>query len=59
MMIPERVREYAKAHIDACDPWVHGGIGKTWTDGDGNTCIQYEDGCWWHYRETEDGLEWW
>lgn len=26
MMIPERVREYAKAHIDACDPWVHGGI---------------------------------
>lgn len=59
MEIPEKAKEYAKAHIDACDSWAHGGIGKAWTDDGGNTCIQYEDGCWWHYRETEEGLEWW
>lgn len=22
-------------------------------------CVKYEDGSWWHYRQTETGYEWW
>lgn len=49
----------AEEHMKACEDWNHGQIKGSWLDADGNLCIQYEDGCWWHYRETESGLQWW
>ena len=51
--------ECRQVHIAACEDWAHGEAVKAWLDDDGNLCAQYEDGSWWHYRETLDGLEWW
>lgn len=55
----ERAEEYAREHKKSYEGWTHGEVEKAWIDDDGNICVQYEDGCWCHYRETEAGLEWW
>ena len=55
----ERAEEYAREHKKACEGWTHGEVEKAWLDDDGNICVQYEDGCWWHYRETEESLVRW
>lgn len=49
-------QECYEAHRKACERWTHGEPTKVWLDPDGNVCIEYEDGQWWHY-----GLngEWW
>ena len=39
-------KRYAKAHIDACETWEHGGIDEVTTDAAGNVCVHYEDGIW-------------
>lgn len=53
-------KRYAERHKAALEYWYEGEIQKVWTDGDGNICIAYESGKWWHYRETGNGdIEWW
>lgn len=57
----ERAQEYAREHRKAFENWTHGDIEKAWPD-EGNEkilCIRYEDGQYWHYEETPDGLKWW
>lgn len=49
----------ALVHMAACEEWNHGPAADSWRDDDGNLCIQYADGSWWHYRAAEDGIEWW
>lgn len=55
----EQAEEYWHKHMAACEDWTHGTVEKAWIDDDGNTCVQYEDGSWWHYKETSEGLQWW
>lgn len=44
------------AHSSKCNIWQHGNIKECWFDEDGNVCVKYEDGAWWHYKC--DGTEW-
>lgn len=55
----EQAEEYRQEHIAACEDWAHGEVETAWLDDDGNTCVQYKDGSWWHYKETPEGLQWW
>ena len=54
--IKQKAYEYYKAHMQASEDWKKGDIEKMWLDAEGNICIQYEDGNWWHYNEKG---EWW
>ena len=44
--------EFFAMHKAAYDNWEHGDPVKTWWDMDGNICIEYEDGKWWHYNKV-------
>lgn len=46
---------YSKKHSEACENWTDGAPVKAWYDIDGNFCIEYESGRWWHYSNGE----WW
>jgi len=59
-MEEKAAERYAERHKATLEYWYEGEIQKVWTDGDGNICIAYESGKWWHYRETGNGdIEWW
>ena len=47
------------AHYRACEQWTHGEPTELWRDESGVLCVRYEDGKWWHYKQTETGIEWW
>lgn len=50
---------YAQQHRQAFENWREGEISEYWTDENGNVCIRYESGKWWHYRGTDGVVEWW
>lgn len=52
----QKAQEHYEAHKKAFEDWKEGGISKVWIDGQGNLCIEYESGNWWHYNEQG---EWW
>lgn len=43
-------------HKEAFEEWKEGEPVKVWFDFEGNLCIEYESGKWWHYNEKG---EWW
>lgn len=43
-------------HRQAFEDWKEGEIAKVWYDIDGNLCIEYQSGNWWHYNQHG---EWW
>lgn len=43
-------------HKQAFDDWREGEPVKAWFDSDGNICVEYQSGNWWHYNATG---EWW
>ena len=49
-----------KAHKQIFENWIEGKIDKCWADEEGNTCVSYESGNWWHYS-IKDGevTKWW
>lgn len=48
------------AHRAAHTQWTHGEPVEIWRDEYYFLCVRYEDGNWWHYRQTETGgFEWW
>lgn len=47
------------AHYSAHKRWTHGEPVEIWRDEYYFLCVRYEDGSWWHYRQTETGYEWW
>lgn len=49
-------RMYTQKHAAACEQWHEGEPTKVWHDDDGNLCVEYESGRWWHYNERG---EWW
>lgn len=55
----KRMEDYYCNHRQQCGEWKHGEPQRCWTDENETFCIKYEDGFWWHYKETDTGLEWW
>ena len=56
----KQAKMYYAFHRSLFDHWEHGEIAETWTDQEGNTCIRYESGSWWHYKTTKNGeVEFW
>lgn len=59
--LKERADQYAREHKEAFEDWPHGEVADAWLhEGKKDiVCVQYEDGSWWHYEETPEGLKWW
>lgn len=59
--LKERADQYAKEHRAAFENWEHGEVADVWLhEGkEAIVCIRYEDGQYWHYEETPEGLKWW
>ena len=55
-LMEQRATECYQSHKQTFKDWQEGGIAKIWIDGQGNLCIEYESGNWWHYNEQG---EWW
>lgn len=55
----EKVNIYFQMHGQQSGKWPHGKPIRWWRDENENLCIKYADGRWWHYKETNTGLEWW
>ena len=47
---------YFNNHKSAWEKWENGEPVKAWWDSDGNLCIEYASGKYWHYNEKG---EWW
>lgn len=56
--ITAKALAFAEKHVGACEDWSHGQAKGSWINEKGDICIQYEDGCWWYYRETDGCLVW-
>ena len=55
-----KARKFAEVHRMVWENPHHlGEVEKVWQDEDGNFCILYSCGEWYHYRMTKNGLEWW
>lgn len=52
----EQTEKCYQHHKESLQQWNEGEPVKTWFDGNGNICIEYESGKWWHYNEKG---EWW
>ncbi len=59
--LKERADQYAREHKEAFEDWPHGKVADARLhEGKKDiVCVQYEDGSWWHYEETPEGLKWW
>lgn len=55
----EMVKNYYEQHKSAFEYWSYGEPVRYWWDSNGILCIEYRSGNWWHYKVTENGLEWW
>ncbi|GEM_PF-876510 len=55
-MMKKLAVELSEVHKSAVEDWQNGEIEKTWFDHNGNLCIEYTSGNWWHYNEKG---EWW
>lgn len=51
--LTEQVRTAYEAHKSATDCWKEGNVKDFWIDDDGNLCIMYDSGKWWHYKDLE------
>ena len=49
----------ADTHSLSVEEWTEGEPVKGWQDVDGNICVEYASGAWWHYKWTPEGLQWW
>lgn len=48
-----------KAHMEAFEDWPYGAVERFFEDGDGNFCLRYQGGMYWHYKEEDGGIVWW
>lgn len=55
----KRVLEVYQEHKAMFDSWEYGEPVKAWTDSNGNLCIRYQSGKWFHYRKNNSMLEFW
>ena len=54
----QRAVHYYETHRAACEDWQDGAPSRALYSWDGSFVIEYESGRW-HYRDTDDGAEWW
>lgn len=40
-------------HMFFVKDWPYGKPTKAWFDNDGNICVEYESGKWWHYKNLD------
>ena len=50
-MMKKLAVELSEMHKSAVEDWQNGEIEKIWFDHNGNLCIEYTSGNWWHYNE--------
>ena len=50
----EELTELAyQRHKTEFGEWREGKPVKSWYDDDGNICVEYESGKWWHYKDLD------
>ena len=54
----QQAMKYYNAHRTACEDWRDGEPSRTLYSWDGSLIVEYESGRWWHYRDTDNGVEW-
>lgn len=54
----QRATRYYETHRAACEDWRDGEPSRVMLSWDGSFIIEYESGQWWHYRDTDNGVEW-
>ena len=52
-------KQFYNFHRSQFDTWEHGEIKKTWIDENGNVCIMYQSGKWWHYKNKDGKVIFW
>lgn len=52
-------KQFYNFHRSLFENWEYGEIEETWKDADGNICIKYTSGNWWHYSVNEQGIIFW
>ncbi len=56
----ETVTKCTEAHMKAVEKWPYGRMTDYWTDQEGNLCIRYMTGKWFHYIIDSTGaVHWW
>lgn len=50
---------YYRAHKGAYEEWPYGNLLESWNDENGDLCIRYETGAWWHYKRIGEQIIWW
>ena len=55
-LTPQECYEF---HRSIFERWEYGGIAESWTDEQGNLCIRYDSGIWFHYRRNGGELNLW
>lgn len=53
------IRKLWETHRQAFENRTYGEPCDDWKDAEGNICIRYSTGKWFHYRITGSGVEWW
>lgn len=48
-----------QTHKSYFENWYYGKPVESWRDKDGNLCIRYQSGRWFHYRQNKGRLECW
>ena len=54
----QRATRYYETHRAACEDWRDGSPSRGMFSWDGSFIIEDESGQWWHYRDTDNGVEW-
>ena len=56
----ETVTKCTEAHKESFEKWPYGRMADYWTDENGNLCISYMTGKWFHYKIDSTGsVQWW
>ena len=58
-LLSAKAQKYAEIHKAAFEVDRQGVVKNVATDEDGNICIKYSNGQWFHYRMNGETLEWW
>lgn len=55
----ELVDRIYQCHCSSIEEWQEGHPVESWIDRNGNICVRYESGKYWHYKPDGSGFTWW
>lgn len=56
----ETITKCTEAHKKAFEKWPYGREIETWRDENGNICVRYAAGKWFHYKiDSAGAVQWW